>query len=258
MIPFLIMTEYGHQEMTDGIVKDGLWDVYNNFHMGVCAERTASEHNISREAQDEYAIRSYKNSAKAWSSNLFDKEIAPVTIKTRKGEKIIKEDEEYHNVDFDKVKLLKSAFQKNGTVTAANSSTLNDGASAVILMSEEQVKELNVEPLARIESYADAACEPEKFTIAPSLAIPIALSRAKMNLKQVDLWEINEAFSLVALVNQKVTFFLMSDFGNSIRKTQCSWWRCIIRTSHWIIRLSYFSFFGTCIEKGTNGSCCNL
>jgi acetyl-CoA C-acetyltransferase len=195
---------YGHQQMTDGIVKDGLWDVYNDFHMGVCAEKTATEHNITRESQDEYAIRSYKNAARAWSLRLFDKEIAPVTIKTRKGDKTVLEDEEYHYVDFDKLKELKSAFQKNGSVTAANASTLNDGASAVVLMSEEQVKELNVEPLARIVSYADAACEPEKFTIAPSLAIPIALTRAKMSLKQVDLWEINEAFSVVALVNQKV------------------------------------------------------
>jgi acetyl-CoA C-acetyltransferase len=199
---------YGHQKVHDGIVKDGLWDAYNDMHMGSCAETTASEHNISREQQDEYAINSYKKSAKATEEGLFKNEIIPIVIKTRKGEQVMNEDEEFRNVDFSKVPKLKPAFEKNGTITAANASTLNDGASALVLMTKEKVEKLGLKPLARIISMADAATEPKKFAITPSLAIPIALERANLAIKDIDLFEINEAFSAVVLANQKVYFSL--------------------------------------------------
>ena len=188
----------------DAIIKDGLWDPYNDVHMGFCAEETAREFSISRAAQDEYAISSYKKAAAAWESGLFKNEIVPVPIKGRKGEILVVKDEEFTNVDFSKVPKLRGAFDKQGTVTAANSSTLNDGASALVLASERYVKKNNIMPLARIVSMGDAATDPKKFTIAPSIAIPIALKKANLSIKDISLFEINEAFSVVVLANQKV------------------------------------------------------
>ncbi|KAJ1832327.1 Acetyl-CoA acetyltransferase, mitochondrial [Coemansia sp. RSA 2711] len=196
--------EYGHGELMDGIIKDGLWDVYNKFHMGNCAENTARKHNISREMQDAHAISSYKRAAAAWDAGVFNEEVVPITISTRKGDKIVSIDEEFTNVKFDKIQSLRPVFEKNGTVTAANASTLNDGASAVLLMSTDRASELGVKPLARIVSYADAATMPIDFPIAPSLAVPIALERAGLAIKDIALWEFNEAFSVVARVNEKI------------------------------------------------------
>ncbi|KAJ1800118.1 Acetyl-CoA acetyltransferase A, mitochondrial [Coemansia sp. RSA 2399] len=196
--------EYGHSELSDGIIKDGLWDVYNNFHMGNCAENTARKHNISREMQDSHAIASYKRAAAAWDAGVFSNEVVPVTIKTRKGDTIVSVDEEFTNVKYDKVPTLRPVFEKNGTVTAANASTLNDGASALLLLSTERASELSIKPLARVVSYADAATLPIDFTIAPALAVPIALERAGLAIKDIALWEFNEAFSVVARVNEKI------------------------------------------------------
>ncbi|TPX64985.1 hypothetical protein SpCBS45565_g05487 [Spizellomyces sp. 'palustris'] len=196
--------QFGHQQAVDGIIKDGLWDVYSQVHMGTCAEETAVEYGISREQQDEHAITSYKRAAAAWEKGLFKEEVVPVTIKDRKGEKIIAEDEEFKNIKYDKVPSLKSAFLKGGSVTAANSSTLNDGASALLLTTAQKAASLNLKPLARILSFGDAATHPKKFTIAPSLAVPIALQRAGLSMDDVSLFELNEAFSVVALANQKI------------------------------------------------------
>ena len=197
----------------DGIIHDGLFDVYDKVHMGNCAEETAKEYQISREEQDAYAIESYKRAANAWELGWFKSEIAPVTVKGKKGDVIVDTDEEYTNVDFKKVPTLKGAFVKNGifklshfqgTVTAANSSTLNDGASALVLSTEEFAELKDVKPIARILASADAATVPKLFTIAPSLAIPLALKKANLSISDIDLFEINEAFSVVALANQKV------------------------------------------------------
>ena len=196
--------QYGHQVAKDGIVHDGLWDVYNNIHMGSCAETTAAEHKITREQQDQYAISSYTKSAEATKQGKFKAEIVPVIVKGRKGDVVISEDEEFKNVDFTKVPNLKPAFEKNGTITAANASTLNDGASALVLMSKERAEKMGVKPLARIISFADAATDPKKFAIAPSLAIPLSLEKANLALKDIDLFEINEAFSAVILANTKI------------------------------------------------------
>jgi acetyl-CoA C-acetyltransferase len=173
-------------------------------HMGSCAEGTAKEYNISREQQDEHAINSYKRAAEAIKNGLFKNEIIPVVVKGKKGDVVISEDEEYKNVDFSKVPNLRPAFEKNGTITAANASTLNDGASALVLMTKQKVEELGVKPIARIISYADAATTPKKFAIAPSLAIPKALKLANLEIKDIDLWEINEAFSTVIRANEKI------------------------------------------------------
>jgi acetyl-CoA C-acetyltransferase len=191
--------------MTDGIIKDGLWDAYNQIHMGNCAEETAAKYQISREVQDEHAITSYKRAADAWSRGAFNAEIVPVHIRGRKGDEIITEDEEYKRVQFDKIKSLRAVFQsKDGTVTAANASTINDGASAVVLMSEDKAHELAISPIAEIISYADAACAPKDFTIAPSKAVPIALARANLSINDISRFEFNEAFSVVARVNEQV------------------------------------------------------
>ncbi|KAJ3123328.1 erg10, acetyl-CoA C-acetyltransferase [Nowakowskiella sp. JEL0407] len=195
---------YGHQTLMDSIIKDGLWDVYNDVHMGTCAEETAKEYGISRKDQDDHAIKSYKRAAEAWKLGKFKNEVVPVSIKSKKGEIVVEEDEEYKNIIFDKVSKLSGAFEKNGTVTAANSSTLNDGASGLVFSSLEFAQSRGINPLARVISYADAACEPKKFTIAPSLAIPKALKAAGMNLDDVSLFEINEAFSVVVRVNEKI------------------------------------------------------
>jgi acetyl-CoA C-acetyltransferase len=204
--PFYIKRghSYGHSQMVDGIIKDGLWDVYNQYHMGNCAELTAKEMGFSREDQDSHAIESYKRSAEAWKKGLFSKEVVPVTLKTKKGETVVAEDEEYKKVDFSKVPKLKPVFVKDGTVTAANASTLNDGASAVVLMSDTAAKEQNVTPIAELLGYGDAATIPEKFTVAPALAIPKALESAGLKLSDIDLFEINEAFSVVIRANEKI------------------------------------------------------
>ncbi|TPX30950.1 hypothetical protein SmJEL517_g05622 [Synchytrium microbalum] len=196
--------QYGHSKILDGIIRDGLWDAYDDIHMGNCAEMTAVEYKVSREEQDEHALESYRRAAQAWKDGLYANEIVPITVKDRKGERSVTEDEEYKNLDVSKVPKLKSAFQKGGSVTAANSSKINDGAAALVLMTASKAKELNVTPLARILSFADAATSPKLFTIAPSLAIPIALKRAGLQVSDVNLWEINEAFSVVIRANEKI------------------------------------------------------
>ena len=194
--------KYGHGEVLDGLTFDGLTDVYNRCAMGVCADNTAKEMNISRASQDAYAINSYKRAAAAWAAGKFKDEIIPVEITGRKGEvTVFAEDEEYKNVNFDKIPGLKPVFTKEGTVTAANASTINDGAAAVILVSKEKAKELGLTPIAKIRGFADASQDPMWFTTTPSLAIPKALKVAGVNAKDVGFYEINEAFSAVALAN---------------------------------------------------------
>jgi acetyl-CoA C-acetyltransferase len=194
--------KYGNNELLDGLQYDGLTDVYNHCAMGVCADNTAKEMNISRQDQDNYAIASYKRSAQAWAAGKFRDEIIPVNITDRKGTVTpFAEDEEYKNVQFDKIPGLKPAFTKDGTVTAANASTLNDGASALILVSKEKAKALGLKPLARIRGFADAAQDPMWFTTSPSLAIPKAMKHAGVDKKDVGYYEINEAFSAVAIAN---------------------------------------------------------
>ena len=199
-------TKLGDVKMQDGMLVDGLTDVYNKVHMGVCAEKCAAEYQFSREDQDNFAIQSYKRSAEAWEAGKFKEEIVPVEIPQRKGEPIIfAEDEEYKSVNFDRIGTLPTVFQKeNGTVTAANASTLNDGASALVLMSKEKMEELGLKPLAKIVSYADAAHEPEWFTTAPAKALPIAVKKANLDISDIDFFEFNEAFSVVGLANNKI------------------------------------------------------
>ena len=195
----------GDMKLTDGLVKDGLTDVYNKTHMGLCAETCASKMNFSREEQDLFAINSYKKSAKSWNEDKFSNEIVSVEIPQRKGDNIIvNEDEEFKKVNLEKIPNLRPVFSKDGTITAANASTINDGASALILMSLEKAKELKIRPIAKIISYADAAQEPEWFTTAPSQAIPKALKKAKLTKSDVDYYELNEAFSVVGLANIKL------------------------------------------------------
>lgn len=199
-------TKLGEVKMQDGMILDGLTDVYGKVHMGVCAEKCAAENGFSREDQDKFAVESYKRSAKAWGEGKFQDEIVPVEIPQRKGDAIIfAEDEEYKNVKFDKIASLPTVFQKeNGTVTAANASTINDGASALVLMSKDKMEELGLKPLAKIVSYADAAHEPEWFTTAPAKALPIALKKAGLDVSDIDYFEFNEAFSVVGLANNKI------------------------------------------------------
>ncbi|WBV61029.1 acetyl-CoA C-acyltransferase [Chryseobacterium camelliae] len=199
-------TKLGDVKMLDGMVLDGLTDVYNKVHMGVCAEKCATDYSITREDQDNFAIESYKRSAKAWSEGKFAEEVVPVSIPQRKGEPVIfAEDEEYKAVNFDRLPTLPTVFKKEeGTVTAANASTLNDGASALILVSKEKMEELGLKPLAKIVSYADAAQEPENFTTAPAKALPIALKKAGLEISDIDFFEFNEAFSVVGLANNKI------------------------------------------------------
>lgn len=201
-----VATKLGDIKMLDGMVLDGLTDVYNKVHMGVCAEKCAVDYNITREDQDNFAVESYKRSAKAWSEGKFNEEIVPVSIPQRKGEPVIfAEDEEYKVVNFDRISTLPTVFKKEeGTVTAANASTLNDGASALILVSKEKMEELGLKPLAKIVSYADAAQEPENFTTAPAKALPIALKKAGLEISDIDFFEFNEAFSVVGLANNKI------------------------------------------------------
>ncbi|HYC85873.1 MAG TPA: acetyl-CoA C-acyltransferase, partial [Chryseosolibacter sp.] len=196
--------KYGNGELIDGLQFDGLTDVYNRCAMGVCADNTAREMNISRQEQDDYAINSYKRSASAWSAGKFNDEIVPVEVTDRKGAvSVFKEDEEYRNVNFEKIPALKPAFSKEGTVTAANASTINDGASALVLVSKEKAIALGLKPLARIRGFADAAQDPMWFTTTPSIAIPKAMKAAGVTANDVGFYEINEAFSAVALANNK-------------------------------------------------------
>ncbi|CAG8471726.1 5907_t:CDS:10 [Diversispora eburnea] len=198
-VPFYVPRNvtYGNQELSDGIIKDGLMD-------GNCAENTAKKFGISREAQDQHAIESYKRAAEAWKNGVFKEEIVPVIINDRKKQVVIDEDEEYKNVKFEKIPELRPVFQKDGTVTAANSSTLNDGASALLLMTKEKAEELGVKPLARVVSYGDAATDPIDFTIAPSKALPVALKKAGLQISDISLFEFNEAFSVVSRANEQI------------------------------------------------------
>lgn len=217
-------TPYGGIHMTDGILSDGLTDVYYNVHMGDCAEHVAKKYEITREEQDDHAIASYKNSAAAWKDKLFDKEVIPVNVPQKRGmpDLVVSEDEEYKKVDFEKLRKIKTAFKEvNGTVTAgknfwiswkyqliqwilANSASLNDGAAALVLASAEAVAKYNLKPLARVLGYADGATDPIEFPVAPSVAIPKLLQKSGLKKEDIDLWEINEAFSVVPLANQKI------------------------------------------------------
>lgn len=195
----------GDGQLIDGLVKDGLWDVYHNYHMGSAAELCATEYHISRQEQDAYATESYKRAQAAQTAGKFKHEIIPVEITDRKGvTTFISDDQEVHSVSFEKMASLKPVFKKDGTVTAANASTLNDGAAALVLISKDKAKELGLNPIARIVAYADAQQAPEWFTTAPAKAIPLALQRANLTIDHVDYFEINEAFSVVSLANNKL------------------------------------------------------
>jgi acetyl-CoA C-acetyltransferase len=194
----------GDLKMTDGLLRDGLLDAYSGIHMGVSAELCATEMKFTREEQDSYAVESYKRSAKAWEDGKFTNEVIPVEVPQRRGDALlVSEDEEFKNVKFDKIPTLRPVFKKDGTVTAANASTINDGAAAVVLMSREKADELGIKPLAIIKSYADAAHEPQWFTTAPTDAMNKALSKADLKLEEIDFFEINEAFAVVSLANMQ-------------------------------------------------------
>ncbi|WP_370479410.1 acetyl-CoA C-acyltransferase [Tamlana flava] len=198
-------TKFGPTTLVDGMQKDGLVDAYDQNAMGVCADACAVEYKFTREEQDAFAIQSYERSAAAWKAGKFKNEVVSVEVPQKRGEPIfVVEDEEYKNVHMDKIPQLRPAFSKDGTVTAANASTINDGAGAIVLMSKEKAKELGLKPLASIKSYADAAQEPEWFTTAPAKALPKALNKAGIDLKDVDFFEFNEAFSVVGLANIKI------------------------------------------------------
>lgn len=205
-VPHYVMgrnaTKFGNITMVDGLSKDGLTDVYNDHAMGVCAELCASDMNFSREDQDNFALESYRRSAEAWKAGKYSNEVVPVEVPQRKGDPIIfAEDEEYKNLRADKVSSLRPAFKKDGSVTAANASTMNDGASALVLMSREKADELGLKPLAIIRGYADAAHEPEWFTTAPAKAVPLAIAKAGLTKDDIEYYELNEAFSVVGLAN---------------------------------------------------------
>lgn len=209
LIPHYVHLRNGHkfgpQTFVDGMQKDGLVDAYDGNAMGVCADACAAEHSFSREDQDTYAIQSYTRSAAAWKAGKFKDEVVPVAVPQRRGDAIIVDiDEEFTNVRMEKIPALRPAFSKDGTVTAANASTINDGAGAVVLMSEARAKELGLTPLCTIKGYADAAHEPEWFTTAPSKAMPKALAKAGVTLDQIDFFELNEAFAVVGLANMKI------------------------------------------------------
>ena len=197
--------KFGPATLIDGMQKDGLVDAYDQNAMGVCADACAEKYEFSREAQDNFAIQSYQRSAEAWASGKFDNEIVPVSVPQRRGEPLlVSEDEEFKNVKMEKISALRPAFSKDGTVTAANASTINDGAAALVLMSANKAKELNLKPLATIRSYADAAQEPKWFTTAPAKALPKAIAKAGISIDQIDYFEFNEAFAVVGLANMKL------------------------------------------------------
>lgn len=205
-IPFYVSDmrngrKLGHTKIEDGLLIDGLTDVYDNVHMGVCAEICAEEMNISREEQDQFALNSYKKSTEAWNNGFFENEITEVKIETRKGETIIKEDDEFKNINLEKFKKLRTVFKKDGTVTAGNASTINDGAAAVIIMSKEKAIELGIKAIAKIISYADSSQEPKWFTTTPTKALEKALEKATLQKENIDFWELNEAFSVVGIAN---------------------------------------------------------
>ncbi|WVN85653.1 uncharacterized protein L203_100802 [Cryptococcus depauperatus CBS 7841] len=205
--PFLVPRHppaFGHFESRDSLVVDGLFDVYNKVPMGNCAEHTAKQLKITREDQDDHCLSSYTRAEEAWATNGFDEEIAPVTVKGKKGDTVIKEDEDYKKLLKEKFRGIRPVFQKDGTVTAANASTLNDGASAVVLAGEQVVKKQGLKPLAKILGYADAACAPIDFPTAPTLAVPRALANAGVSKDEIALWEFNEAFSVVTCAAEKV------------------------------------------------------
>ncbi|MEH6763053.1 MAG: acetyl-CoA C-acyltransferase [Aequorivita antarctica] len=198
-------TKFGPATLIDGMQKDGLVDAYDHNAMGTCADLCATEYKFSREDQDAFAIKSYERSAKAWADGKFNEEVVPVEVPQRRGEPVIvSEDEEFKNVKMDRISTLRPAFSKDGTVTAANASTINDGAGAMVLMSEAKAKELGLTPLAYIKSYADAAQEPKWFTTSPSKALPKAIAKAGLDIKDVDYFEFNEAFAVVGLANMKI------------------------------------------------------
>ena len=203
---------FGELKMEDGLIKDGLWDVYNQFHMGICAEQTAKKYDISREDQDQYAIQSYERAQAAWKENKFAQEVTPVTVKGKKGDTIVERDEGFDNLRLDKLPTLKPAFLRDasGTVTAGNASTMNDGASALVIGNKDLAREFGKgsPALARIVSSADAAVDPVDFPVAPAKAVPIALERAGITKDQVSIWEFNEAFAAVIKANEKVCHFL--------------------------------------------------
>lgn len=201
----------GNGEIIDSMIKDGLWDVYNDFHMGSCAEACARDFKFTREELDEFAVNSYKRALKAQEEGLFNDEIVPVTVKSRKGETVIDKDEEPGNVKFDKISSLRPAFEKDGVVTAANSSKINDGASAVLVMSEEKAKELGLNPIAEIVAQASAARAPIEFTTAPADAIQKVLKKANLTKDDIDLYEINEAFAVVSLAVNKLVGLKMDN-----------------------------------------------
>ncbi|MFL9845567.1 acetyl-CoA C-acyltransferase [Flavobacterium rhizosphaerae] len=197
--------KFGPATLVDGLQKDGLTDAYDNNAMGVCGDACAEKYEVTREEQDAFAIESYRRSTEAWDNGRFDNEIVPVSVPQRRGEPVVvSKDEEYTNVKIDRITSLNAAFSKQGTVTAANASTLNDGAAALVLMSEEKANELGLKPLAYIRSYADAEQEPKWFTVSPSLALPKALDKAGISKEQVDYFELNEAFSVVGIANSKI------------------------------------------------------
>jgi len=197
--------KFGPATLEDGMQRDGLVDVYDQQAMGVCADLCATEHHFSREDQDAFAIQSYTRSKNAWEQGKFTNEVVPVAVPQRKGDDLMVDtDEEFSNVSFDKIPALRPAFSKNGTVTAANASTINDGAAALVLMSEAKAKELGYKPIAYIKGYADAAQEPKWFTTAPAKALPIALAKAGITKDEVDFFEFNEAFAVVGLANMKI------------------------------------------------------
>jgi acetyl-CoA C-acetyltransferase len=196
--------KYGNGVVVDGLAKDGLTDVYHNHAMGNCAELCATDMKFSREEQDAFAIESYKRSAAAWSAGKFKEEVIPVTVKTKKGDVEFAEDEEYKAVNFEKIPTLKPVFIKDGTVTAANASTMNDGAAALVLMSKEKAEALGLKPIAKIKAFADAEQAPEWFTTSPSLAVPKAVEKAGLKMSDIQYFELNEAFSVVGLANIKL------------------------------------------------------
>ncbi|HET8964447.1 MAG TPA: acetyl-CoA C-acyltransferase, partial [Chitinophagales bacterium] len=223
--PYYLMKErfgakLGHGKVEDGVIKDGLWDPYGDKHMGSCGETCARDYKFSREDQDNYAIESYRRAAGAWKNGWFNDEVVPVTIPQRKGDPIvISEDEDYSKVKFDKVPTLSPVFDKSGTITAANASNINDGASAMVLMSKEKADALGIKPIAKIIGYADAQQSPEWFTTAPSKAMPLAIERAGLKISDIDFFEINEAFSVVALANMKelgITHAQTNVFGGAV------------------------------------------
>ncbi|TFK28808.1 peroxisomal 3-ketoacyl-CoA-thiolase [Coprinopsis marcescibilis] len=205
--PFLLPRQnpgFGKFTTRDSLENDGLWDVYNNFSMGNCGERAAEKFGISRESLDEHAVESYRRAARAWKEGAFNSEVVPITIKGKKGDTIVKEDEEYSRVIFDKVPSLKSAFKAGGVITAANSSPLSDGASALILMAADKAKELGLTPLAKVVSWSDAGVDPIDFPEAPTVALPKALEKANLTVNDISLFELNEAFSVVVRIAEKV------------------------------------------------------